>query len=346
MTDRVSLSELVDVAELQDMQDSFSEVANVALRCVDSKGQFLTTISHPPALCVDTDHISFTNKNKISTMCLPSFLGGQGIVDEELSFECIPGLKHYLLPLKLAEDESHSVILGYLIVGPVVFMKRREKTDYAPIAEQLGIDLELLWHYILELRVFSYKGIQSLLGMIEQMMGRILNLAYAKHLMQKKMMKRSARRPSGVSVDPERLSEFLEIFLDLVLDISNGNRGSVMLLDPSQRSLVMRASHGIPDGSAAQACQKIGEGVAGLAAQMKRPFLINEDSSDALVTGLLHRPELFSSVVVPIKYRDDILGVVNVSSGRDLPVKFDESTLALVARAAGLAGVAIQRFQN
>ena len=108
----------------------------------------------------------------------------------------------------------------------------------------------------------------------------------------------------------------------------------------------MRASHGIPDETAAQARIKMGEGVAGLAAQMKKPFLINEDAADALVTGLLHRPEIFSSVVVPIKYRDDVLGVVNVSSQRDLPVKFDESTLALVTRAAGLAGVAIQRFQN
>lgn len=345
MTDKVSLSELVDATELQDMQDSFSEVANVALRCVDSKGDFLTTISNPPALCVDTDHIRLT-KDKISTLCLPSFLGGQGIVDEELSFECMPGLKHYLLPLKLSEDEQHSVILGYLIVGPVVFMKRREKSDYAPIAEQLGIDPELLWHFILELRVFSYKGIQSLLGMMDQMMHRILRLAYAKHLMQKKITKRLARRSSDAPVDPERLSEFLEMFLDLVIDISNGNRGSVMLLDPSGRSLVMRASHGIPDETAAQARIKIGEGVAGLAAQMKKPFLINEDAADALVTGLLHRPEIFSSVVVPIKYRDDVLGVVNVSSQRDLPVKFDESTLALVTRAAGLAGVAIQRFQN
>jgi Nif-specific regulatory protein len=178
------------------------------------------------------------------------------------------------------------------------------------------------------------------------MMHRILNLAYAKHLMQKKILMRSTRRSSSASAELGRLNEFLELFLDLVMDISNGNRGSVMLMDSLERSLVLKASHGIPEVVLNETRVKLGEGVAGLAAEMKKPFLINEDASDALVAGHLNRPELFSSVVVPIKYRDDVLGVVNVASHRDFPVKFDESTLALVSRAAGLAGVVIRRFQN
>ena len=90
----------------------------------------------------------------------------------------------------------------------------------------------------------------------------------------------------------------------------------------------------------------LGSGVSGLAAETKKSFLINEQGADPLIGDRLHKPQLFSSLVVPIKYGDDVLGVVNVASDKTLPVQFDESTLALLSRAAGVARVALSRFQN
>ncbi len=342
---KVRLTDLISLRELQEMQDSFSEVASVAVRTIDASGQFVTKMSLVPALCSE----SFTGKaasDEICSRCLPTFLGGEGIVDEDLSYECIPGLKQYLLPLKIALTRETSLIAGYMVIGPVIFMKRREKNAYAEIAEKLNIDLDQLWSLILELRVFSYKGIRSFLDMVENLMGRILNLAYAKRLMQDEMAKGSLEARDIVSGADVTIDEFIALFLDLVMDMTNGNAGSVMLLDRVSGSLKIRAAHGLPADVVRSANVPLGRGVSGLAAQTKTPFLINENTADPMVGEWLHKPQLFSSVVVPIKYGEDVFGVVNVSSDRNLCVKFDDSTLALVSRAAGVAGVALQKFQN
>ena len=177
------LSDLIGQRELQEMQDSFGEVANVAIRTTDPQGNFVTQMSHAPALCVDVFKDSLRRAN-LCRSCLPTFLGGEGIVDEELSFECLPGLRHYLVPLKVSRTRSESLILGYMIIGPIIFMKRRNKEAYAQIVERLDMSLDQLWSLLLELRVFSYKGVRSFIDMVEHLTGRILNLSFGKWVVQ------------------------------------------------------------------------------------------------------------------------------------------------------------------
>jgi ligand-binding sensor protein len=343
-TPKFVLRDLISISELQEMQDSFAEVANVSVRTVDPQGSFVTVISRAPELCADVFKSSAI-RDVLCGSCLPTFLGGDGIVDDDLSYECVPGLKNYLVPLKISLERGSSLILGYIVIGPVIFMKRRDKLDYAHIAKKMDMDLEQFWSQLLELRVFSYKGIRSFLDMVGNLTGHILNLAYAKRVMQDEISK-GFLEPGVLPTSSATAQEFLELFLDLVLDITNGNSGSVMLLDRESRSLTIKAAHGLDPDVVSGTSVRLGHGVSGLAAETKKPFLINEQNADPLISDRLNKPQLFSSLVVPIKYGDDVCGVVNVSSDRTLPVMFDESTLALVSRAAGLAGVALQRFQN
>ncbi len=342
---KISLTDLIALDELQEMQDSFAEVASVAIRVVDPKGNNITQMSSPPSLCAEILNDPAI-KDRVCSGCRPTFLGGEGIVDDDLSFECMPGLKNYLLPLKVSSSSDSSLILGYFIIGPVIFMKRRTREEYKDIAEKLGVDLDQLWSLMLELRVFSYKGVRSLLDMIDNLVSRILNLAYAKEAMRKKISRRIFSRPvSKLLEDPGREDEFLELFLDLVIESTRGNIGSVMLFDRYKRQLVIKASHGLSEEVVRKTVVKRGEGVSGLAAETKKPFLINEGKADKTIAERLKRPNLLSSVIAPIKCHDDVYGVVNVSSDRDNAVKFDDSTLTFLTKAAGLAGVALERIQ-
>jgi ligand-binding sensor protein len=343
--ERPLLKDLLGMAELQDMQDSFSEVASLPMRAVGPGGEPLTSMSQSPALC---QHALETSAAPLSRLCLPTFLGGDGIVDEELSYECMPGLLHYLVPLKIQPAVTDkALIVGYMVVGPVILMKRREKSYYAPVAEQFGISLEDLWSQVLELRVLSYKGIHSFLDMVSQVTNRILTLSYTQKMLRGHRSLLGAAEKVVVKASLlTDLREFLELFLDLALDITNGSRGSVMLLDRKKRTLSIRASHGIPTDVVSSVSVKVGEGVSGLAVEMKRAFLIHDTGTDPIVAERLHQPQLFSSLVVPIKRGEDVLGVVNIASDRSVPVQFDDSSLAILSRAAGLAGVALQRFQN
>ncbi len=343
---KIALRDLIPIDELQEMQDSFSEVANVSIRTIDANGHSLTNMSNVLSIC----HEAYKNKeirDKLCKQCLPAFLGGEGIIDEELSFECMPGLKHYMVPLKVSLSSTTSLILGYMIIGPVVFMKRNDKEDYRQIAYKMGIEFDQLWSWILEFRVFSYRGVHSLKDMIENMTSRILNLAYAKMVIQKKMSgDRSARVFERRAAAARYIDEFLELFLDFVMQVTQGNAGSVMLLDSEKGTLEMRSSRGLPSEVSQRASLKLGEGISGLAAEMKKSFLINEGHVDNIISDRLNKPAIFSSMVVPIKSREDIYGVVNVSSSKAQPVKFDETILALVTRAAGIAGVALASMQN
>ena len=182
--------------------------------------------------------------------------------------------------------------------------------------------------------------------MIDNLTGHILNLAYAKFNMQKNVFgKLSKKTPQKISLPVEQMKEFLELFLDLVINVTKGNVGSVMLFDRTKRSLVIKAAHGLPEEVIRETQVKIGEGVSGLVAQTKKSFLINEGAADKLISERLTKPNLFSSMVVPIRHRDDVYGVVNVSSDKASAVKFDESTLAFLTKAAGLAGVTLERIQ-
>lgn len=334
---KITLTDLIPLNELQEMQDSFSEVANVSVRTIDANGRSLTDMSNMLSICRDG----------FCKQCLPAFLGGEGIIDEELSFECMPGLKHYLIPLKVSLSLASSLILGYMIVGPVIFMKRNEKEEYREAAQKMGIELDQLWSWILEFRVFSYRGIHSLKDMIENMTSRILNLAYAKMMIQKKMSgDSSARLFERRAAALRHRDEFLELFLDFVMQVTRGSAGSVMLLDSNKGTLEIRSFRGLPPEVAQKTSLKLGEGISGLAAEMKKPFLINEERVDRLISDRLKNPALFSSMVVPIKSREDVYGVVNVSSDKSLPIKFDETTLAFLTKAAGIAGVALESMQN
>ncbi|MGE5279927.1 MAG: PocR ligand-binding domain-containing protein [Deltaproteobacteria bacterium] len=337
------LGDLIGPRELQEMQDSFAEVANVAVRTVDPQGNFLTKMSHAPALCAD--HLqNDPSHNKLCRACLPMFLGGEGIVDEDLSFECIPGLKHYLVPLKVNRGAGASLILGYMVIGPIVFMQRRDKQSYADIAAQFSITLEEMWSQLLELRVFSYKGIHSFLEMVGHLTGRILDLSYAEWVLRE-----GARSPAGrdtlqraARLGGDTEDEFLKLFLDLVMDITNGNRGSLMLWDSRKKILSIRAAQGIPEDVVLNTEVRAGAGVSGLAFEQRRAFLIDGDRVDPAVADRLSQPETFSSIVMPISTGEAVLGVLNIASDRSMPVQFDDSTLVLVRRAAALAGVALR----
>lgn len=342
----VSLEDLIGLRELQEMQDGFSEVAQVTIRTVDASGEPKTSASRLPVLCTEVFRDDKL-REKICGQCLPAFLGGDSILDEEFSFECLPGLKNYLIPLKVSMTPTQSLIVGYMILGPLVFMKRKDEVEFKVLAEELGLsDPYQLWSLVLELRVFSHKAIHSLIDMIENLTGHILYLAYAKLMMQRKALKNgpAARMPAKEKFSANSMDEFLGLFLDIVIDITSGNTASVMLFDADKKELTIKAAHGLPPDVVRQASLAPGEGLAGLAAQAKRPFLINADSCDAAISDRLKKPEIFSSAVVPIRFQEDVCGVLNVSSDKAFPVRFDQETLAFLTKAAGLAGAALQRF--
>lgn len=93
------------------------------------------------------------------------------------------------------------------------------------------------------------------------------------------------------------------------------DRASLMLYDDKSGMLVVRAASGGDVSRLLGAEQAIGDGVAGWAAQHKRALILGREKEFKENPSLkLTSPSLVAAMVVPIILRDELVGVINVSS--------------------------------
>ncbi len=94
--------------------------------------------------------------------------------------------------------------------------------------------------------------------------------------------------------------------------------GSIMLLNNLTNELTILASKGIDLQKIQNIPVKLGEGIAGLAAQKKETFVINDGHPNNRIRHLLKKPELKCAVVLPImKNNKEVLGVMNISTHQE-----------------------------
>ncbi len=111
--------------------------------------------------------------------------------------------------------------------------------------------------------------------------------------------------------------------LAMALDISQGISGSLMLTHENGRELQIVASRGLSSPIVHKTRQTIGEGIAGKVAETGEPLLLGGRVGDSRFRGTGGRDEVSSSVCVPIKADQQVLGVLNINSSPTAP-PFDE----------------------
>lgn len=139
------------------------------------------------------------------------------------------------------------------------------------------------------------------------------------------------------------LDAILRIGLDNVLNIMNGTVGGVMLRDESGQNLFYRVYHGLSDKYAEEMRLKLGEGIAGKVAQSGRAALLEDISSDpdAARLDLISSEGLRAFISVPLRARDDVLGVMNVAS--HVPHRFTKEDVHLLHSIGDQLGIAIEQ---
>jgi GAF domain-containing protein len=139
------------------------------------------------------------------------------------------------------------------------------------------------------------------------------------------------------------LDAILRIGLDNVLNIMNGTVGGIMLLDESSQTLFYRVYHGLSAEYAKEMRLKLGEGIAGKVAQSGRAVLLEDISSepDALRIDLLNSDGLKAFISVPLRAKDNVLGVMNVASR--VPHSFTKEDVHLLHSIGDKLGTAIEQ---
>ena len=109
------------------------------------------------------------------------------------------------------------------------------------------------------------------------------------------------------------------------------------------QNVVYRVYHGLSDKYAEEMRLKLGEGIAGKVAQSGRAALLEDISSDpdAARLDLISSEGLRAFISVPLRARDDVLGVMNVAS--HVPHRFTKEDVHLLHSIGDQLGIAIEQ---
>ncbi len=150
-------------------------------------------------------------------------------------------------------------------------------------------------------------------------------------------------RVSGAVSELRDLRTVLNVSLDAVLEIVNGEIGGILLFDSRNRNLRYRVYRGLSARYAEKMRMKVGEGIAGKVAETGQPILLEDIAEDQSVAhrDLVSTEGLKGFASVPLKTKDKVVGVLNVAS--HTPGRLTGDDLYLLNSVGHQIGTAIEQ---
>jgi len=112
-------------------------------------------------------------------------------------------------------------------------------------------------------------------------------------------------------------SQVLDLLLDVVLEVMQAKRGSIMLLKDSTQELTIRNARGLKKEIIEKARVRLGSGISGKVAASRQAVFV-KGVNDALQLDItpddLINPAIDTSYIVPIKLHDGTVGTININS--------------------------------
>lgn len=138
------------------------------------------------------------------------------------------------------------------------------------------------------------------------------------------------------------LDQCLDRIVDGAYRIFRAEKVSLMLLDEAAGEMRICAARNIPDDVLEQVVVKLGDGLAGKVAESGDPLVVSNLEQDPRFKRKSKRQYRTGSfAIVPLKHKDRVLGVMNLTNRAD-GTSFTEEDLALLAALANQASIAIQ----
>jgi len=129
-------------------------------------------------------------------------------------------------------------------------------------------------------------------------------------------------------------NESLKIILEIVMNLIGAEEFSIMMLDEKTNELTIVAQEGM--GPEARASVKLGEGTIGVAARSGESFYRDGDPTDLAGVDYLH-----PLVVIPLKIKDHVIGVIVIYKLLVQKQEFSNVDYELFSMLAGHAATAL-----
>jgi hypothetical protein len=238
------------------------------------------------------------------------------------------------VPIKIEKDN----IIGCVIVGPVILNRRWDMDAYLQAAKEMNLAIDDFADVMHEIRVVSFVTIKAVFGLVAQVVKNITDLRLENIKLHQKRFKKDVL-PGNILADVKdmyasiHLDELLVTVLDVALNITGAERGSIMLVDKEKGELNIQVARGIDKEKIMNTKVKLGEGIAGIVAQENRSFVISGMQAEERIKPFLTRPEIKQSAVVPLAVQNRVFGVLNLHTEQaEGKIEIDEKNLQHISR--------------
>jgi len=154
----------------------------------------------------------------------------------------------------------------------------------------------------------------------------------------------SMSRIMGTETD---LQKIFNAITKICAETFQSDRASLMLCDEENQCLMVKSACGRSSEDILYIRRKIGEGIAGWVAKNRKPILLNSPMDHDLYPDLVFTdPDIVSAMVTPIIVRDELVGVINVSSHYSSAIKYESDDLRALQILADYAGVCIRHTEH
>ncbi|MDI6736813.1 MAG: GAF domain-containing protein [bacterium] len=111
------------------------------------------------------------------------------------------------------------------------------------------------------------------------------------------------------------LEDLLNLIMDSSIRVTKADQGSLMLLDEKKQILTIKVAYGLSEATQKLVRIKIGEPIAGLVAKEGKPLLLTHQilSENPRFSDLKERKQIKSALSVPLKVKDEVIGVLNLN---------------------------------
>lgn len=141
------------------------------------------------------------------------------------------------------------------------------------------------------------------------------------------------------------LDRLIDQILDTAIAQVGARKGCVMLLSETRDYLTIAKARGLSEEIVAETKVPMGEGISGWVAQENKPRIMLKGVRDLLSRSPRPREEMTAALSVPIRARDHVIGVINVSDCIHAD-NFDEEDLRILQMLAVPAGVALDNART
>jgi GAF domain-containing protein len=141
------------------------------------------------------------------------------------------------------------------------------------------------------------------------------------------------------------LEELLRLVVNVTAEIMNSKISSLMLLDPNNNELMVKATQSISEAYNKKPNLKLGQGIAGRVAQDNKPIVVADVKKDERYINceIAKKEGLCSLASVPLAVKGRVIGVLNCYTSKKH--NFTKPELNLLTALANQAAIAIENAE-